>query len=225
MKKVTFKHATNVSLTEYPREEGTSLVLVVEAALTPPLAEKMRCLEPLYRNVQTDGTKPEQWVPRQFEGSYGLPARIEGADVMLGDLSMRANLIHKLRVARPADAAENDTSLAIRMRLHFDGKQRDICDWFHNTNKAEYTLKINSLQAELNFDVRPSEEDESGEDAEDSKEAQEENLDMENGDGQEEPSPSTLASARTAAGGTPGRSKKAQALDAELDRQAARGEL
>ncbi len=155
--KLKLKDAHIVSLTKYPGEEKTTQVLILSALLTPPIAEKLRCREACYN---------AEGVPRKFD-SYPSPAiRIEGADVLLGDAGYRTNLIHKFKIAQPKTGGETDTTLELRMRLHFDG-HLTLGDWFEQANKGTFLLAINARQEDLNFgeeEEAAGEEEEEGPD-------------------------------------------------------------
>lgn len=182
--KLVIKNASNISLTHYPGDPSDTQVLIVSFMLTPPLAEKLRCREQCYN---------DSGVPRAFEGDIGLVIRVEDADVQLGELTLPAALIHKFKVGRPRTQAESDVTLHVKVRLHFDGDCR-ISDWFKEVNKSEYTFSINSAQSEFDFS------------------AEEEGLSPSETEAEGEPEPAgpTLASARTAAGGTPHTGPKKQ---------------
>ncbi len=145
--KLKLKAARCISLTKYPGEEYTTQVLIAACPLTPPIAEKLRCREACYT---------EEGVPRTFDVYPSPHVRIEGADVLLGETSARANLIHKFKIVQPKTGGENDTSLELRLRLHFDGNLH-LADWVEKTNKAEFVLAINALQANLDFGDNESE--------------------------------------------------------------------
>ncbi len=153
--KLKLKAARCISLTKYPGEEYTTQVLVLATLLTPPIAEKLRCREACYT---------EEGVPRTFDAYPSPHVRIEGADILLGDTSARANLVHKFKIAQPKTGGDNDTSLELRMRMHFDGSLH-LADWVEKTNKAEFTLSINARQENLDFgdNAEPEAEDEDGE--------------------------------------------------------------
>jgi hypothetical protein len=139
--KLKLKDATIVNLTKYPGEEACTQVLVLAALLTPPIAEKLKCREACYT---------DEGVPRKFD-AYPSPAvRISGADVLMGDTSARANLIHKFKIAQPKAGGETDTSLELRMRLHFDG-HLPLGDFLDSQNKQPFLLSINARQEDLDF--------------------------------------------------------------------------
>ena len=207
--KLRLKNAQAVSLTKYATEEQTTQVLVVTALLTPPIAETLQCREACYT--------PEG-VPRRFDAYPSPSARIEGADVMLGDDSFRANLITKFKIRQPHAGGDRDVSLEVQARFHFDGHLH-LGDWLDNMKKNAFTVSINARQEDFNF---------GGDDAADEEEQQEEELDTGcvacnnkiplsapgvHTSGAKctanKPGPA-LATAREAAGGTPGRGKRGQ---------------
>ncbi len=138
--KLKLKDARIIQLTKYPGEENTTQVLVLAGLLTPPIAEKLKVRE----------CYDEKGVPRHWD-SYPSPGvRIQGADVLLGDTSARSNLIHKFKIAQPKSGGDNDVSLELRMRLHFDGSL-PLCDFLETQNKQPFVLAINARQEDLDF--------------------------------------------------------------------------
>src|ERR1039457_4221308 len=134
--KLKLKAAQAVSLTKYPGEEATTQVLLVSALLTPPVAERLKCREACYT---------KEGVPRHFDAYPSPSVHIKGADVLLGKSSFRANLIHKFKISQPKTGGDTDTSLELKLRLHFDGSLT-LCDWLEKTNKGEFLLAINARQ-------------------------------------------------------------------------------
>lgn len=167
--KLKLKASRAISLTKYPGEETTTQVLVVSALLTPPVAEALRIREGCYN---------EEGVPRRLDVFPSPHVRIEGADVGLGGTSFEATLIHKFKVAQPKTGGDQDTSLEVRLRLHFDGKA-PLSKWLDTVNKGEFVLAINARQEDLDFGDSTDEPEEEVEDG-----------------------PGAVSTAREAAGGT-----------------------
>ena len=149
--KLKLKEAKILKLTKYPGENGTTQVLEVAANLTPPLAEQFRCREACYT---------DEGVPRHFE-AYPSPAlRINGGDVVLGDLTARAKLIHKFKIVQPKTGGNNDVTLDVHVRLHFEGAL-PIGIWVDEQNKTPFLLDIKARQEDLAFGGdEPDEENE-----------------------------------------------------------------
>lgn len=141
--KLRVYNATIKDLSWYPTEEpGGSFVLVATAPLKPKLAEKLRAKELCF---------DEGGVARKFEGQIGLTLRVTKASVELGDRIYESKLIHKFRVGRKEGAADNDISLHLTTRMHFDGNYAELPEWCRQQNKGEFTFCIEPAQGELQF--------------------------------------------------------------------------
>ena len=140
--KLKLKAARAVSLTKSPGEEACTQVLLASALLTPPIAEKLRIKEGCYT---------EEGVPRHLDGFPCPSITIDGADVQLDDYLCRETKIHKFRVKQPKTGGDNDVSLELTLRIHFEGKV-PLFKWLEDVGKGEFVLGINARQEDLAFD-------------------------------------------------------------------------
>lgn len=156
--KIKLKQVRWDQLAKYPAEDGTTQVLVIAARLTPGVAKQLECYDACY---------DEEKNPRAGLESMALTCKItsaaatfeQGEGKAARGIAVKSNLVHKFRVGRPKGAADNDVSLELHARLHFDGHCHELPDLMEAINKQPFSLEIEPAQGALQFGDQPGEEE------------------------------------------------------------------
>lgn len=140
--KLTIKGCKVNNLTLYPKAvEGkpTNMVLVIQGLLTPQLAD----------DLDIGGCYSDNGIPQHW-GSFPSPTlQIEDAGICLNGDVFRPRLITKLKVTQAADGGDNDVSLTLTLRMHFDFNLPLIA-WVDNQQQNEFvTIVEYATQSEL----------------------------------------------------------------------------
>lgn len=138
--KLELKDARIVQICKYPKDPEPSRVLVIEAALTPSVADVLKCRSIAF-NIND--------LPNKFEGGFGLGHELVEVEVKLagskgGMVSLFPKVVKKFRVGH-----DEKDDLTITLRCHFSGYGATLDEWSDDVNNKEFVFQMLSMQGNL----------------------------------------------------------------------------